>query len=61
MLAKAQEEDQVELEQLEVVHTSQLQDNRQMLEETLPLVFKQSAELLNQRKIQANLAKQKDY
>ena len=61
MLAKAQEEDQVELEQLEVVHTSQLQENRQMLEETLPLVFKQSAELLNQRKIQANLAKQKDY
>ena len=27
----------------------------------MPLVFKQSAELLNLRKIQTNLAKQKDY
>ena len=31
------------------------------LEETLPLTFKFSAELLNLRKIQANLGKRKNY
>lgn len=31
------------------------------MEETLPLQFKFSTELLNQRKIQTNLAKQKNY
>jgi len=31
------------------------------MEENLPLAFKFSAELLNMRKIQTNLAKQKDY
>lgn len=61
MLSKAQEEDQAEIEELEVRHTQQLQENRQNLEETLPLTFKFSTELLNQRKIQTNLAKQKNY
>ena len=61
MLSKAQEEDQAEIEELEVRHTQQLQENRQGLEETLPLTFKFSTELLNQRKIQTNLAKQKNY
>ena len=60
-MAKAQEEDQVEIEQLEANHTAQLQENRQHLEETLPMTFKFSAELLNMRKIQTNLAKQKNY
>ena len=54
---KAQEEDQAEIEELERRHTEQLQENRQNLEETLPLEFKNSAELLNLRKIQQNLAK----
>ena len=35
------------MEELERRHTEQLQENRQMLEETLPLTFKFSAELLN--------------
>ena len=51
MLAKAQEEDQMEMEELERRHTQQLQENRQMMEETLPMTFKFSADLLNQRKI----------
>lgn len=42
-------------------HTQQLQENRTQMEENLPLTFKFSAELLNMRKIQTNLAKQKDY
>lgn len=51
----------MEIVELERKHTEQLQDNRQTLEETLPLTFKFSAELLNLRKIQANLGKQKSY
>lgn len=54
---KAQEEDQMEIEELENRHTEDLGKNRQHLEETLPLTFKFSAELLNLRKIQTNLAK----
>jgi hypothetical protein len=38
-----------------------LEENRQQMEESLPLTFKFSAELLNLRKIQTNLAKQKNY
>lgn len=59
--AKAQEEDQNEQNDMESRHMQQLQENRQTLEEQLPLTFKFSAELLNLRKIQQNLAKQKDY
>jgi len=47
----------MEIEQLEMNHTELLQRNRQDLEETLPLTFKFSAELLNLRQIQVNLAK----
>lgn len=61
VLSKAQEEDQQEIEELEMRHTQQLQENRTQMEENLPLAFKFSAELLNMRKIQTNLAKQKDY
>ena len=61
VLQKAQEEDQMEISDLENRQTQQLGENRQNLEETLPLTFKFSAELLNLRKIQTNLAKQKDY
>jgi len=39
----------------------ELQRNRQELEEKLPLTFKFSAELLNQQRIQASLAKQTKY
>ena len=60
-LQKAQEEDQRELEGLEQAHTKALEDNRFNLEQSLPLTFKFSSELLNLRKIQTNLAKQKNY
>lgn len=47
----------MEISELEQRHTDALQENRTVLEETLPLTFKFSAELLNLRQIQVNLAK----
>ena len=46
---------------LENKHTKGLEENRQSLEENLPMTFKFSAELLNLRSIQKSLAKQKNY
>ncbi len=45
---------------LEERHVKGLEENRHMLEEKLSMVPKASAELLNFRKIQANLARQKE-
>lgn len=60
-LQRAQEEDQQEIVDLENKHTKGLEENRQNLEENLPMTFKFSAELLNLRSIQKSLAKQKNY
>ena len=49
------------MQALEEKHINDLTVNRQTLEEKLSQTFKSSAELLNLRKIQANLAKQKNY
>lgn len=57
----AHQSDQEEIGQLEDKHTKDLEENRQMQEEKLPLEFKFSSELLNLRQIQRNLAKQKNY
>ena len=57
-LLQTQKEDAQALGDLEDRHTQELQRNRQELEEKLPLTFKFSAELLNQQRIQASLAKQ---
>lgn len=57
----AQDEDQQEILNTENEHTKQLEENRTQLEQSLPMNFKFSAELLNLRKIQTNLAKQKNY
>ena len=46
---------------LEEKHVRELEENRQRLEQTLPPNPKDSAELLNMRKIQKQLAKQKEY
>lgn len=46
---------------LEDKHISEHEDFRNRLEETLPIKFKPSPELLNLRKIQISLAKQKEY
>ena len=61
VLAKSQEEDQKEIQELENRHTRQLEENRATLEETLPMTFKFSTELLNLRTMQTHLAKQKNY
>ena len=58
-LLQTQKEDGQVLSELENKHTLELESNRNYLEEKLPLTFKYSAELLNQQKIQDNLAKQK--
>jgi hypothetical protein len=42
-------------------HNKELEENRQALEEKVSPVFKQSAELLNLRKIQDQLVKQQEY
>ena len=42
-------------------HLKELEDQRRKLDETLPLKPKWSAEMLNLKKIQASLAKQKNY
>ena len=58
-LLQTQKEDGQALSELENKHTLELESNRNYLEEKLPLTFKYSAELLNQQKIQDNLAKQR--
>lgn len=60
-LQMAQEQDQEEILELENRHTKALEENRFTLEQSLPQEFKRSTELLNMRKIQQNLAKQKNY
>ena len=46
---------------LEDKHVRDIEDNRRELEAKFSVVIKASAELLNMRKIQENLAKQKEY
>ena len=49
------------IKEKEQEHIVQLEDKAKELEKTLPNIFKPSAELLNLRKIQFSLAKQKNY
>lgn len=49
------------LKAMEERHIKELDDYSAELEKSLPNIFKPSAELLNMRKIQLNLAKQKNY
>ena len=60
-LAQIEQNDNMAQKNLEEKHIRELEDNRQRLEETLPMNFKYSAELLNLQKIQQQLAKQKEY
>jgi len=60
-LLQTQQEDSQALAELEDRQTKEIENNRQILEENLPLTFKYSAELLNKQKIQAQFAKQRDY
>ena len=52
VLAQIEAQDQEMVRSLEDRHIKQLEENRQMLEQSLPLIIKQSAELLNLRQIQ---------
>lgn len=56
-LLQTQKEDGQALAELENRHALEIETNRNMLEEKLPLTFKFSAELLNQQRIQDSLAK----
>ena len=58
---QTQKEDGQAMSELENRHAVEIETNRQQLEDMLPLTFKFSAELLNQQRIQENLAKQKKY
>ena len=58
-LAQMEAQDQQAIQALEEKHIRELEDNRQQLEQSLPMTFKHSAELLNLKNIQLNLAKQK--
>lgn len=60
-LAQIEAQDQQAVGGLEEKHVRELEENRQLLEQKLPLTFKQSAELLNLRTIQQQLARQKQY
>lgn len=50
-------QDQQAIKALEEKHVRELEENRQLLEQKLPLIFKRSAEALNLEKIQLQLAK----
>lgn len=56
-LAQIEQQDQQAIRALEERHVRDLEENRQVLEQRLPLTFKQSAELLNLKQIQQQLAK----
>lgn len=60
VLNQLEQEQQNSILMLEDRHVKELEMNRQDLENKLPMTFKHSAELLNMKKIQINLAKQKE-
>ena len=60
-LAQIEQQDQQAIQALEEKHIKELEENRAALEQSLPLNFKLSAELLNMQKIQQQLAKQTQY
>ena len=60
-LAQMEAQDQQAIRALEERHIRDLEENRQMLEQKHPLTIKLSAELLNLKTIQGQLARQKQY
>lgn len=60
-LLQTQKEDAQALGELENRHTVEIENNRQILGEKLPMTFKFSRDLLDQQAIQMSLAKQKKY
>jgi len=60
-MRKTQEEHEQIIHAQEEKHVRELEDNRAKLDQSLPTVPKNSAELLNSKKIQEQLARQKEY
>ena len=60
LMQKQAEESELMMRALEEKHIKELEENRSRLEQGLPPQPKDSAELLNMRKIQQQLAKQKE-
>lgn len=56
-LAQIEQQDQQAIRALEERHIRELEENRQALEQKLPLTFKLSAESLNLKQIQQQLAR----
>eukprot|EP00347_Sterkiella_histriomuscorum_P016858 403351580 len=60
-IAQKEQEYQQLAQQLEQEHTQDLEKNRIDLEQKIPQIFKASSELLNLKRIQDQLARQKEY
>ncbi len=60
-IGEKEQEHETLLQQLQDRHQKELEENRQVLENKIPQVFKASSELLNNKKIQDQLARQKEY
>mmetsp|Transcript_23122 Transcript_23122/g.17539 ORF Transcript_23122/g.17539 Transcript_23122/m.17539 type:complete len:151 (+) Transcript_23122:215-667(+) len=61
VMHKTEEDHTILIKQLEEKHVHELEENRAKLEQSLPTLPKASAELLNNKKIQEQLARQKEY
>lgn len=60
-LQQKEEEHNHAIQQLEERHNKELEENRGVLEQKIPMVFKASSELLNLKKIVDQLVRQKEY
>ncbi|CDW87163.1 UNKNOWN [Stylonychia lemnae] len=60
-MSQKDQEHQLMLQQLDEQHQRDLEKNRIDLDQKIPAIFKPSSELLNLKKIQDQLAKQKEY
>lgn len=56
-----EQEGMLAIQQLEERHNKELEENRAVLEQKIPMVFKPSSELLNLKRIQDGLVRQKEY
>lgn len=56
-----EQEGMLAIQQLEERHNKELEENRAVLEQKIPMNFKPSSELLNLKRIQDGLVRQKEY
>lgn len=60
-LQQKEQEFTMTIQGLEERHNKELEENRAVLEQKVPMVFKASSEMLNLKKIQDQLVRQKEY